>query len=121
MIDADHFKKINDTYGHQFGDVVLKKVSDIIQESIRGMDIAGRYGGEEFMVILPEISISGGVIAAERIRTGVENLKVDDKPVKVTVSLGVAEYCGEDLQGIVKKVDHLLYKAKELGRNCIES
>ena len=120
MLDIDHFKKINDTHGHQFGDTILKKVADIIRSSLRTMDVAGRYGGEEFFAILPEVQLNGAMIAAERIREGVENLKTEDKKYDVTISIGAAEYHGEDMQDIVKKVDQLLYKAKERGRNCTE-
>ncbi len=121
MLDIDHFKKINDTYGHQFGDVILKKVSDIIRSTIRTMDVAARYGGEEFMVILPEVTLKGAVTVAERIREEVAKIKVENKTLNITISSGTVEYKGEDIQEIVKRADQLLYKAKELGRNRTES
>ncbi len=120
MLDIDHFKNINDTYGHQFGDIVLKKVSAIIQSDIRTIDVAGRYGGEEFIVILPEVSVTGAAVVAERIREDVEKLVIDNKKFNFSISIGAAEYTGEDIQDIMKRVDKLLYKAKERGRNCVE-
>ena len=119
MFDIDFFKRINDSYGHQFGDVILKKVSDVIHLTVRNVDIAGRYGGEEFMVILPEVQLKGAVILAERIRERIGNIVTDVPDLKVTVSGGVAEFIGGDIEELVKKADQLLYKAKESGRNCI--
>jgi len=121
MLDIDHFKEINDTYGHQFGDTMLKKVSEIIRSSIRTMDIGGRYGGEEFLIILPEIPVKGAITVAQRIREEVEKIQSEDENFSITVSIGAAEYTGESIQDIIKKVDELLYKAKQRGRNCIES
>ncbi len=118
MLDIDCFKKINDTYGHQFGDEVLKIVGNVIKMSIRSVDIAGRYGGEEYMVILPEVHISGVKAVAERIRTGIEALRFSKDEIKVTVSGGAAEYTG-NLEMLIKKADQLMYNAKESGRNNI--
>ncbi len=119
MLDIDFFKRVNDTYGHQFGDQVLKKVADAIHSSVRNVDISGRYGGEEFLVILPEVQLKGAVILAERIREKVEKIETDAPGLKITVSGGVAEYIGGDIEELVKKADQLLYKAKESGRNCL--
>ncbi len=119
MFDIDFFKRINDTYGHQFGDIILKKVADAIQLSVRNVDIVGRYGGEEFIVILPEIQFKGALTVAERIRENVENITTEVTDFKVTVSGGVAEFLGGDVEELVKKVDQSLYRAKESGRNCI--
>lgn len=119
MFDIDCFKKINDEYGHQYGDVVIKKVSEVIRTSIRDVDIAGRFGGEEFLVILPETATKGAVDTAERIRTGVEKSKFDVRELKVTISAGVVEYDGTDIEDMVRKADVLLYDAKEAGRNCV--
>ena len=121
MLDIDHFKQINDSRGHQFGDLILKKIAEILRGNIRSMDVLGRYGGEEFMVILPEVPIRGAVTVAERIRADVQSMKIDDKPFNVTISIGAAVYNGEDVQQMVKKVDQLLYRAKERGRNRVES
>ena len=120
MLDVDHFKKINDTYGHQQGDRILQKISAVLRSSIRNVDIAGRYGVDEFMVILPSVGIKGAVTVAERIREGVENLDTGKEGFSVTISGGASEYAGEDLHAFIKKVDNLLYAAKEKGRNRIE-
>lgn len=120
MLDIDYFKKINDSYGHLFGDLILKKVSDAIHTTVRNVDIAGRYGGEEFMVILPEVQLKGAIILADRIREKVENIQTDVPDLKISVSGGVAEFIGGDVEELVKKADQLLYKAKESGRNCIK-
>lgn len=119
MLDIDFFKRINDSYGHQFGDVILKKVSDAIYSTARNVDISGRYGGEEFIIILPEVQLKGAVILAERIREKIENIDTDVPDLKITVSGGVAEFMGGDVEELVKKADQLLYKAKENGRNCV--
>lgn len=119
MLDIDKFKAVNDRYGHQFGDEVLRVVSDVIRLSIRSVDIAGRYGGEEFMIILPEVSLSGAVPVAERIRRGVEAVCFAKSEVKITVSGGAAEYNGS-IEKLVKQADMLMYMAKEKGRNNIQ-
>ncbi|HOP64179.1 MAG TPA: diguanylate cyclase [Spirochaetota bacterium] len=119
MFDIDFFKRINDLHGHQFGDIVLRKVADAIKQSIRNVDIAGRYGGEEFLIILPEIQIKGAVTVAERIRSTVEKTDTGVPDLKVTVSGGAAEYLNGDVEELVKKADKLMYEAKESGRNCI--
>jgi diguanylate cyclase (GGDEF)-like protein len=119
MFDIDRFKLINDEYGHQYGDIVIKKVSEVISSSIRDVDIAGRFGGEEFLVILPQTSTRGAVETADRIRKAVENVKFDAKDLKATISAGVVEYDGSDIEDMVRKADMLLYDAKEAGRNCV--
>jgi len=119
MLDIDNFKKINDNHGHQFGDEVLRVVADVIRLSTRSVDICGRYGGEEFMVIFPEVQLPGTIPVAERIRRGIEAVRFTKENVKVTVSGGAAEYAGS-IEGLVKKADLLLYKAKENGRNIIQ-
>ncbi len=120
MLDIDKFKSINDTYGHPHGDMVLNKVSESIRKSIRAVDIAGRYGGEEFLVILPEVGVRGAAAVAERIRVSVESLKDLKDDMNVTISGGIAEYAGS-IEETIKKADLLLYKAKEEGRNRIIS
>lgn len=121
MIDVDHFKSYNDQYGHLTGDRILKRMGQIIKENIREIDIAGRYGGEEFSVVLPETDLDGAVLAAERIRLATENAVIQayDQTVKVTVSLGVATFPegGETLDEMIDNADWALYRAKSLGRN----
>lgn len=112
MLDIDHFKLVNDTYGHDKGDEVLQYVTRKIQDIIRRHDIAIRYGGEEFVVILFDTDESGAYQTAERIRTQIQNSA--DGPIdKLTISIGVYEYAGEDIEDAIKKADRALYKAKE--------
>lgn len=120
MFDLDFFKNINDTYGHLFGDRVLESVSSIIQKNIRNVDLAGRYGGEEFMIILPKASLKQAVETAERIRDAIENCVFENVDLKVTISGGVAECIKENSKELVSRADNLLYKAKEGGRNNIQ-
>jgi diguanylate cyclase (GGDEF)-like protein len=122
MLDIDHFKTFNDTYGHQNGDRVLKEVSKCLQNSVREVDILARYGGEEFAIICPELDSEATIIPVERIRKSVENAEffVDGKRVPITISLGVASYPGdaEDKNDLIHKADNALYLSKEKGRNC---
>jgi diguanylate cyclase (GGDEF)-like protein len=121
MIDVDHFKKINDEYGHLAGDQVLREVGHMITQTIREVDIAGRYGGEEFCVILPDTDKQGALLAADRVRLAIADQKIRayDASVHVTVSIGVAtipedaHHMGE----LMDKADWALYRAKRLGRN----
>lgn len=124
MLDLDYFKNINDTYGHLKGDDILRKLAHIIKKNIRTYDIPGRYGGEEFSVILPESTVDDGVHLAERIRSEVEkyNFGDDYAAIKCTVSVGVSGYPGKDIKNIedlIRKADQALYKAKEEGRNRV--
>jgi two-component system cell cycle response regulator len=120
MLDLDDFKKLNDTHGHVFGDRVLEVVARTIQGYARGSDIAGRYGGEEFLVILPGTGLEAAAKVAERIRQGVSELKFDIPGVKVTISGGVARFDGDTPTSLVERADKLLYKAKRGGKNRIE-
>ncbi|MFW6366509.1 MAG: diguanylate cyclase [Spirochaetota bacterium] len=120
MMDLDRFKMMNDTFGHQFGDVILKKVSEIIRESIRTVDYAGRYGGEEFLIILPQTGRDLAWEIAERIRKRVAKVRAKKRDFSVTISGGVAQYSGETPNDYVKRADKLLYLAKESGRNNIQ-
>lgn len=123
MLDIDNFKKINDTYGHQQGDVVLCAVAELFKQIIRRPDTAARYGGEEFAVILPEADIRGAVILAERIRQMVERMEIksDNQVVKITVSAGITMY--EPIKNITNKMklietaNKALYYSKMTGRN----
>lgn len=116
--DIDHFKKINDTYGHPFGDIVLKKVSDTIKNIIGKNGVVARFGGEEFLIVLPKMTSKDAYLYAEQLRTEIESLKINGCPSGTTISLGVAEYQQEqDISKIIKTADELLYLAKESGRN----
>jgi len=121
MTDIDHFKRINDTYGHTKGDEVLIAVAKAIKDNFRDVDVPVRYGGEEFAVIMPEISKEEALIPAERLRKTVEKIPfvLNGESVKVTISIGLAEYA-EDAQTplqLIEAADAALYRSKESGRN----
>ncbi len=118
MFDIDHFKLANDTYGHVFGDSVISSVAQIIKGSIRSVDMAGRYGGDEFIVVLPQIDMKGCLSVAERIRMAVEKLVIREGFV-ITVSAGIAAYFNGLSDDIVNTADERLYRAKQHGRNRI--
>jgi diguanylate cyclase (GGDEF)-like protein len=123
VVDIDHFKEYNDTYGHLAGDDVLSRLAKVFKKSVRSCDYVARYGGEEFILVLPEIGPEDGVKAAERIRKKVvkEEFAGDGEPIQVTVSVGVASYPkdGDEPQAIIRHADTALYKAKESGRNQV--
>lgn len=121
ITDIDHFKKFNDTFGHQVGDQVLKEVARLVQQSVREVDIVARYGGEEFAVICPEKSNDETIIPAERIRKAVESFdfRVEGKSVPITISLGVAEFPTDAVEkkDLIECADIALYSSKQNGRN----
>ena len=124
FLDIDHFKQVNDTYGHQAGDEVLKSLARIFKKHLREVDIAARYGGEEFAAILPESGEAEAQAVAERIRKAVAEapfLLPGGKEVPVTVSIGVASYpgCAADADQIVAHADQAMYLAKQMGRNRV--
>ncbi|MDP8263728.1 MAG: sensor domain-containing diguanylate cyclase [Candidatus Ancaeobacter aquaticus] len=123
LSDIDHFKNVNDTYGHQIGDLILRETANIMKNSVRDTDIVGRYGGEEFIIMLTETSRKNAVILADRIRKKIEeHVAVDDKGnnYKVTISMGVSSLSGkESPDELIKLADTALYKAKESGRNKV--
>lgn len=124
LIDLDHFKGVNDTYGHLTGDLVLREFVSLVQLNIRGMDIFGRWGGEEFLLILPETEKNSATIVAERIRERLENHEFyisEKEKLKVTASFGVAEFLTDALsyEFLLKIADERLYLAKALGRNRV--
>jgi len=120
MFDLDFFKKINDIYGHQVGDHVLTKISKVVKQVIREVDIPVRYGGEEFLILLPNTNFRGALKTAEKIRSTIEELTWVHSGLKVTVSIGVSSLGDEDSEELISKTDKLLYKAKKNGRNRIE-
>lgn len=124
MLDIDHFKQVNDLYGHRTGDRVLADVASLILRSVRQTDFVGRYGGEEFLIILPRTDVAGAAKMAERVRASVQGTPMhalDGRTFSSTVSMGVAEYCdGDDEDLLVGRADAALYRAKELGRNRVE-
>jgi diguanylate cyclase (GGDEF)-like protein len=124
MLDIDHFKAINDKYGHQAGDAVLKSTSGILQKNSRKYDIVCRYGGEEFMIVLPSTDIESAMIVAEKIREKVNKDKVvyNNRIIKTTISVGAAQLHiegGENTDRLIKRADDALYKAKNNGRNKV--
>ncbi|WP_188692184.1 GGDEF domain-containing protein [Bowmanella pacifica] len=123
MLDLDHFKRINDIYGHGAGDIVLRHASKTIKDKIRLTDYVFRYGGEEVLVVAPELGLEDAVKLAERIRVGIEQLHIelaDQRHVKATASLGVATFNGHpDYQRLLNEADAKLYEAKRSGRNCV--
>ena len=124
MIDLDYFKEKNDKFGHLVGDVILKEVADVLKSTLREIDIIGRYGGEEFTVVLAGIGKEGALLAAERIRSSVEHsvFKAYDEKVSVTISIGISSFPedGVDEASLIESADKALYRAKEKGRNRAE-
>ncbi len=129
MTDIDHFKNVNDTYGHAVGDLVLKTVSRVMRSQLREYDIAGRYGGEEFALLLPFTKLKEAKMVAERLRKTIETTKIDisevnpdinEKEINVTISLGIYEFKNDDAEDdLLKKADKALYEAKGTGRNRV--
>ncbi len=120
LLDIDHFKNVNDSYGHQTGDAVLKAIARILKESTRKVDTAGRWGGEEFLVITPSAGIDEGVQTAEKLRSEIESLAFETIGTQ-TASFGVAEYReGDTIESLTERVDKALYRAKSKGRNRVE-
>jgi len=120
MIDVDLFKHINDTKGHQSGDQVLKQLAHVFQDSLRNTDIIGRWGGEEFMVILSHTQIAQALVVAENLRKTVEghSFGID---ASITISIGVGELMREEsIHENISRIDAALYKAKNNGRNGVE-
>jgi diguanylate cyclase (GGDEF)-like protein len=130
MIDIDHFKGINDRFGHKTGDMALCMAVERMQDSIRGIDVMGRWGGEEFVVLLPHSSPESALVVAERLRGNLAKTALPapssqeygaTQPLHLTVSVGVATYAGpgDDLQHMLHRADVSLYKAKAAGRNRV--
>ncbi|UCF74968.1 MAG: GGDEF domain-containing protein [Betaproteobacteria bacterium] len=123
MIDSDHLKSVNDTLGHEAGNRLLKLTVQCIQSQLRQTDVVARYGGDEFVVVLPETPSNGAVGVAERIRKSIESspLTTRDKKVALTVSIGIAGYPnqGHDLDTVVERADHAMYASKNGGKNRI--
>jgi len=128
LLDIDHFKQVNDSFGHMAGDDVLRNVGTVLKESCRVYDVPGRYGGEEFCLMLPQTGLQNTMTVAERIRSRVEGntLHVGEGKVRITTSIGVAGIESSPEQGVntalslIDRADRALYSAKNLGRNRIE-
>ena len=120
MMDIDHFKEVNDVHGHAAGDLVLQTIAEICRKSFRKVDTVGRYGGEEFLIILPETNPSQTLIAAERLRSRISqaDIEAQEAHLQVTVSMGVASLdTADSLECLVEQADKALYAAKQAGRN----
>ncbi|MBK1990040.1 diguanylate cyclase [Sphaerospermopsis aphanizomenoides BCCUSP55] len=123
LIDIDYFKKINDNYGHSIGDEIIIFMTKTVIAHLRTVDCFGRFGGEEFVALLPETDIQKAIIVAERIRVNIENqyIDVENKKVSITVSIGVSSYNlgDETIDTIIQRADQALYQAKNQGRNRV--
>ncbi len=122
LCDVDHFKRVNDQYGHEAGDKVLVHVTKILSENLRECDVLARWGGEEFLALMPNCRLETAQIVAERIRAAIESasLELGDAVIKVTVSQGVAEVKStDDLQAAIARADSALYRSKNAGRNQV--
>ncbi len=125
MIDIDHFKRLNDTYGHLVGDRILVRIAETLKENLRKNDMVARYGGEEFAMLLPETNLKGALVVAERYRQRIESLEhvEGDKSIRVAISVGVATYphpAIKSVDDLIRIADDALYKAKQNGRNRVE-
>lgn len=120
LLDIDDFKKINDHFGHQVGDEVLIAISGIIKHSLRTIDRVGRYGGEEFLILLPNTNLNAGRLYALRLQSLIRNYKLPNGE-PLTLSGGLAEYTGESIDELIKQADQLLYQAKKSGKDQIIS
>lgn len=123
MFDIDHFKKVNDTYGHLAGDYVLKELATVVRAKIRREDLMARYGGEEFSIILPEVGEHGARVFGEKIRKLLDkhDFRFGDVKIRITISVGVATIFAESITALdfIQMVDDRLYEAKAAGRNCV--
>ena len=120
LIDVDFFKKINDTYGHDKGDFVIKRISNLLKQNIRDSDICARWGGEEFLILVPNNNLDGALILANNLKELIEKNNFEIKK-NVTISIGVSTFDeNSSLEKLLKSADIALYKAKENGRNRTE-
>jgi len=119
FLDIDYFKNINDTFGHHYGDLVLKKVVEIFRKSVRKSDIVSRWGGEEFLILLPNTLLKDSLVTAEKIRVGIQEYYKNSE-ISLTISIGVSGNCTDDFDACLKRADAMLYEAKNSGRNCVK-
>jgi diguanylate cyclase (GGDEF)-like protein len=125
MLDIDHFKQVNDRYGHLSGDEVLRELALRCKSLIRKIDIIGRYGGEEFVLALPNTDLDNAMMVAERMRHGIDSagFTYRGQSIRVTVSQGVAAKSGKNdgFESVLERADKALFLAKHAGRNCVKS
>jgi diguanylate cyclase (GGDEF)-like protein len=123
LLDIDHFKAVNDTYGHPAGDKVLREIAQMVKKRVRDVDLCGRYGGEEFAVLLPATDLKGAKLVAERIREGVgrEPFELRGESRRITVSLGISSFPGDaqEMEDLIERADEALYRSKERGRDRV--
>jgi diguanylate cyclase (GGDEF)-like protein len=121
MIDIDHFKQLNDRYGHLAGDTALREIASMLKEEMRGTDTVARFGGEEFVVVMPATDLAGAAHKAEALRRKTETMEFPgaDTPIHMTVSIGVATYASGSPSGLINAADQALYRAKQSGRNKV--
>jgi diguanylate cyclase (GGDEF)-like protein len=121
MLDLDNFKTINDTHGHQFGDTALHRIAQVVGGLCRTNDRLGRYGGEEFLIILPETHIDGAIRFAERVRLAVAETSLGQHEERITLSIGVSEWRDDESSSssLIAEADRALLKAKAAGRNQV--
>jgi diguanylate cyclase len=125
LIDIDHFKKLNDTYGHLFGDQVLRAAAKVIAETVKGRDVVARFGGDEFLLLLPDTAIEGALALAENIRAAFGRMRIrrngsDNSIEQVSISVGIAAPApAETVDQLIERADRSLYRAKADGRNCV--
>ena len=119
LLDIDHFKQFNDTFGHPAGDGVLRDVSRILEENSRSTDFVARYGGEEFVLLLPNTDRQGSLVLAENVRKAVERSDWRDRPISVSIGVATLAAANGDGMVLVKEADVALYRSKENGRNCV--
>lgn len=125
MADIDHFKKVNDTYGHLIGDQVIRATAQVLKSAVKGRDVVARFGGEEFVVLLPDTPGQGALALAEQIRAAFGKLRIrrqgsDEMIAQITISIGVATPLpGESVEQAIDRADKALYRAKNAGRNCV--
>lgn len=118
IFDIDHFKEVNDEFGHSKGDEILVEITKTVQKSIRDSDVLCRWGGEEFMILLPDTCLTNGVLVAEKLRTRINQAALN-LPRQISCSFGVTDLKADDAETIINRVDFLMYKAKQNGRNCV--
>jgi diguanylate cyclase (GGDEF)-like protein len=127
MVDIDHFKDINDTHGHLVGDEALREIARVLQGAVRTVDLVGRYGGEEFVIVLPETTAEGAIAFAERLRDRVsQHVFASERlpSLRLTISIGVASYPTspvESVEDLFARADEALYRAKAAGRNAVRA
>jgi len=120
LFDIDFFKKFNDEYGHDAGDSILESIADVLRKNLRSSDSYARWGGEEFIILLPHTTSTDAKNSAEKLKNAIRNIKTEDNTTNVTASFGITQLNnGDDVLPIIKRADEAMYEAKNSGRNCV--